>query len=197
MPRFPHFSDTLWLPVVIMVLRGDDDHHGEDGAQHDGGNAHSQADEGEVACLTGGYFRCHHVSPGNRRTHLHGFDDGNDACGPEAADGGEHSDGQIVVRWSAVHQSDAWGHLHGVNLARWDHWVASACRHVWLTRCHGVDGYVGCAGLQLERVSWWEVSYRWVRHGAYGALRLYRVALRSALWSYWSTVELSFLEVTL
>lgn len=30
--------------------------------------------------------------------HLHGFDDGDDACGPEAADGGEHCDGQVVVR---------------------------------------------------------------------------------------------------
>lgn len=34
---------------------------------------------------------------------LHGFDDRNDACRPEAADGGEHSDGKVVVRRSAVH----------------------------------------------------------------------------------------------
>lgn len=34
---------------------------------------------------------------------LHGFDDRNDACGPEAADGGEHGDGQVVMRWSTVH----------------------------------------------------------------------------------------------
>ena len=53
-----------------MVLRGDNDHHGEDGAQHDGGDADGQADEGEVACLAGGYFRCHHVPSGYRRTHL-------------------------------------------------------------------------------------------------------------------------------
>lgn len=52
------------------MLRGDDDHHGQDGAQHDGGDAHSQADEGEVASLTGGYFRRHHVPPGYRCTHL-------------------------------------------------------------------------------------------------------------------------------
>lgn len=53
-----------------MVLRGDDDDHGEDGAQHDGRDAHSQADEGEVARLAGGYFRRHHVPSGYRRAHL-------------------------------------------------------------------------------------------------------------------------------
>lgn len=86
-----------------MVLRGNDDYHGEDGAQHNGGNANSQADEGEVARLAGGYFRRHHVPSGYRRTHLHCFDDGNDACWPEAADGGEHGDGQVVVWRSTVH----------------------------------------------------------------------------------------------
>lgn len=60
----------LRLPVVVVVLRGDDDYHGEDGAQHNGGDANGQADEGEVACLAGGYFRRHHVPPGYRRTHL-------------------------------------------------------------------------------------------------------------------------------
>lgn len=60
----------LRLPVVVVVLRGDDDHHGEDGAQHNGGDADRQADEGEVARLAGGYFRCHHVPSGYRRTHL-------------------------------------------------------------------------------------------------------------------------------
>lgn len=30
--------------------------------------------------------------------HLHGFDDGDDACGPKATDGGEHGDWQVVVR---------------------------------------------------------------------------------------------------
>lgn len=34
---------------------------------------------------------------------LHCFDDGNDACWPEAADGGEHGDGQVVVWRSTVH----------------------------------------------------------------------------------------------
>lgn len=46
-------------------------------------------------------------------THLYGFDDGDDARRPEAADGGEHSDGQVVMRRSTwLHQSDARGHLH-------------------------------------------------------------------------------------
>lgn len=53
-----------------MVLRGDDDHHGEDGAQHDGRDAHRQADEGEVAGLARGDLRRHHVPAGDRRAHL-------------------------------------------------------------------------------------------------------------------------------
>lgn len=57
-----------------MVLGGDDDDHSEDGAQHDGRNADRQTDEGEVTCLTGGYFCCHHVPSGYRRAHLR--DDG-------------------------------------------------------------------------------------------------------------------------
>lgn len=61
---------TLRVPVVFVVLRGYDDYHGEDGAQHNGGDANSQADEGEVACFTRGYFCRHHVPSGNRRTHL-------------------------------------------------------------------------------------------------------------------------------
>lgn len=60
----------LRLPVVVVMLRGNDDYHGEDGAQHNGGDANGQADEGEVACLAGGYFRRHHVPSGYRRTHL-------------------------------------------------------------------------------------------------------------------------------
>lgn len=64
---------------------------------------------------------------------LHCFDDGDDACGPEAADGGEHGDGQVVVGGSAVHEGDAWGHLHGMNLAWWDPWVARSAWHVGLT----------------------------------------------------------------
>lgn len=62
--------EQLGFPLVVVVLRGDDDHHGEDGAQHDGGDAHGQADEGEVAGLAGGYLRRHHVPPGYRRAHL-------------------------------------------------------------------------------------------------------------------------------
>lgn len=71
-----HVFPSVWrcvelrFPVVVVVLRGDDDHHGEDGAQHNGGNADRQADEGEVACLAGGYLRRHHVPPGYRRAHL-------------------------------------------------------------------------------------------------------------------------------
>lgn len=85
-----------------------------------------------------------------------------------------------------------------MNLARWDPRVASSRWHVWLTRCHGVDGYVGCAGLQLKRVARVEVSYRWVRHGASGALSLDRVALRGTLWgSHRGAVELGFLEISL
>lgn len=60
----------LRLPVVIVMLRRYDDDHGEDGAQHNGGDANRQTDEGEVARLTGGYFRRHHVPSGYRRTHL-------------------------------------------------------------------------------------------------------------------------------
>ena len=70
------FPPSVWrcaelrLPVVVMVLRGDDDHHREDGAQHNGGDSDGQADEGEVAGLAGGYFRRHHVPSGYRRAHL-------------------------------------------------------------------------------------------------------------------------------
>ena len=35
--------------------------------------------------------------------YLHGFDDRDDACRPEAADGGEHGDGQVVVGRPPVH----------------------------------------------------------------------------------------------
>lgn len=64
---------------------------------------------------------------------LHSFDDGDDARRPEAADGGEHGDGQVVVRRPAVHQGDAGRHLHGVHLARRDRGVGSCGRHVGLT----------------------------------------------------------------
>lgn len=60
----------LRLPVVIVMLRCYDDYHGEDGAQHNGGDANRQTDEGEVARLAGGYFRRHHVPSGYRSTHL-------------------------------------------------------------------------------------------------------------------------------
>lgn len=68
-----------------MVLRGDDDHHGEDGAQHDGCDADCQADEGEVARLAGGDFCRHHVPSGYRRAHLSeaGQRWGMGACGGE------------------------------------------------------------------------------------------------------------------
>lgn len=41
--------------------------------------------------------------------HLHGLEDGDDACGPEAADGGQHSDGHVVVwRTPGLQQSQSW-----------------------------------------------------------------------------------------
>lgn len=52
-------------------------------------------------------------------TNLHCFDDGDDARGPEAADGGEDGDGQVVVGGSAVHQGNAGGHLHRVAPSTW------------------------------------------------------------------------------
>lgn len=64
-------------------------------------------------------------------------------------------------------------------------------------RCHGVDRYVSCAGLQLKRVAWVEVSYRWVWHCASGPLGLDRVALRGSRGSQRGAVELGFLEVSL
>lgn len=63
------------------MLRGNDDNHGEDGAQHNGGDANSQADEGEVACLAGGYFRRHHVPSGYRCAHLSGAGGRGWVCG--------------------------------------------------------------------------------------------------------------------
>lgn len=70
---------------------------------------------------------------------LHCFDDGNDACGPEAADGGEHGDGQVVVGRPAVHQGDAGGHLHGMNLSGWNPRVAPPRLDVGLTLREGED----------------------------------------------------------
>lgn len=68
--QLPRRGRPLWFPVVVVVLRGDDDHHGEDGAQHDGCDADCQADEGEVARLAGGYLCRHHVAAGDCRAHL-------------------------------------------------------------------------------------------------------------------------------
>lgn len=68
---------------------------------------------------------------------LHGFDNRNDACRPEAADGGEHGNGQVVVWRSTVHQSNAGWHLHGMNLAWRDPWVASPSWHIGLTLSRG------------------------------------------------------------
>lgn len=82
-----------------------------------------------------------------------------------------------------------------MNLPRWDAWVASPGRHVGLTRWHGIDGYVSCAGLQLKRVARVEVSYGRMRHGASGSLGLDCVALLGPRGSQWAAVELRLLEV--
>lgn len=64
-------------------------------------------------------------------------------------------------------------------------------------RCHWVDGYISCAGLQLKRVTRVDVSHRWVRHGSSRTLRLDCVALRGPLGSHRAAVELGFLEISL
>lgn len=64
---------ALGLPVFIVVLGGDDDHNGEDGAEHDGGDAHCQTDEGEVTSLARRNLRRHHVAPSHSSTHLHEY----------------------------------------------------------------------------------------------------------------------------
>lgn len=64
--------------------------------------------------------------------YLHSFDDGDYSCGPEAADSGEDSDGQIVVRRTTrLHQSDAIWHMHG-HLAGSNTWMRCTVRHVRL-----------------------------------------------------------------
>lgn len=64
--------------------------------------------------------------------HLHGFDDGDYSCGPEAADSGEDRDGQVVVRWATrLHQSDAIRHVHG-HLARGNTWMRGTVGQVRL-----------------------------------------------------------------
>lgn len=146
-------SGTPWvlgLPVIIMVLRGDDDDYCEDGAEDNRSDAHCQTDEGKVTCLTGCYFCCHHVATGNGSTHLHGFDDCDDASGPEAADGGQDSYGQVIVRGAArFHQSNARRHLHG-HLSRGHTCMGCAIRQVRLTPCSDrINWDVGRAGLQL------------------------------------------------
>lgn len=61
---------SLGVPVVVMVLSGNDDHHCKDGAQDHGGDAHRQADEGEVAGLPRGNFSRYDVAAGNCSPHL-------------------------------------------------------------------------------------------------------------------------------
>ncbi len=61
---------SLGLPVVIVVLRGDDDHNGEYGAEHDGGDSHRQTDEGEITCLARGDLCCNHIASSHSGTHL-------------------------------------------------------------------------------------------------------------------------------
>lgn len=84
-----------------------------------------------------------------------------------------------------------------MNLSRWDPWVACTARHVGLTRRHGVDRYVSCAGLQLKGVARMKVTYRGVWHGASGTLGLDCVALWSPWGSQWGAVELCLLEIAL
>lgn len=38
----------LGIPVVFVVLGGDDDDYSEDGTKHHGCDAHGQGDEGEI-----------------------------------------------------------------------------------------------------------------------------------------------------
>lgn len=47
--------------------------------------------------------------PPSPHTHLHCLEDGNDACRPEAADGGQHRDGHVVVgRAPWLQQGQPW-----------------------------------------------------------------------------------------
>lgn len=61
---------SLGVPVVVMMLSGNDYHHRKDGAQDHGGDAHRQANEGEVAGLPGGNFCRYDVATGNSSSHL-------------------------------------------------------------------------------------------------------------------------------
>ena len=78
-----------------------------------------------MTSVSAGHFQCN--------SNLHRFDDCNDACWPEATDGGEHGDGKVVVWRPTVHQGDTGRHLHGVNLAGRDPRVSSSGGHVGLT----------------------------------------------------------------
>lgn len=91
----PNVPDILQLGVKldVMVLSCNNDDHGKDGAKNHGCDADGQADEREVASLTGGNLSGYDVSTGNGCSHLDSLDDGDDAGRPEAAEGGEHSDG--------------------------------------------------------------------------------------------------------
>lgn len=44
---------SLRIPVVLVVLRSNDDDYREDGTEHHGCYAHRQGDEGEVPGLSG------------------------------------------------------------------------------------------------------------------------------------------------
>lgn len=60
----------LGVPVVVVVLGGDEDDDGEDGAQHGGGHADGQGDEGEVPRLPRGHLGLSQVPPSHRRADL-------------------------------------------------------------------------------------------------------------------------------
>lgn len=61
---------SLRVPVVLVVLRGYDDDHGEDGTEHHGCDAHGQGDEGEVPGLARSDLGGHHVPARQRCAHL-------------------------------------------------------------------------------------------------------------------------------
>lgn len=79
----------------------------------------------------------HDINAMSGLAHLHGFDDGDYSCGPEAADSGENSDGQVVVRWATrLHQSDPIWHVHG-HLARSKTWMLGTVGQVRLPLSKG------------------------------------------------------------
>ena len=58
------------VPIVVVVLSGDEDDDGEDGAQHGGGHADGQRDEGEIPRLPRGHLGLGQVPPSHRRANL-------------------------------------------------------------------------------------------------------------------------------